>query len=82
MKTIIKTFLAWFKYTYAPLAVHIIPVDRRNDSQVIYAWTHTEALEWMACALRDDEVFVVRRPCKIQSFKLVAFRSAVQEVSQ
>ena len=82
MKTLIKTLSAWFKKTYAPYAVHIIPLDCRNDSQVIYAWSRTEAIEWMACALRDDEVFVVRRPCKVQSFKLLAFRSAVQEVSQ
>jgi len=77
----LKKFLAWFKYTYAPYAVHIVPLDRRNDSQVIYAWSRTEAVEWVACSLRDDDVFIVRRACKIQPFKLLAFRSAVVEVT-
>jgi hypothetical protein len=78
----LKKFLAWFKYTYAPYAVHIVPLDRRHDSQVVYAWSRSEAIEWVACSLRDDNVYVVRRACKVQRHKLIAARAAVEEVSQ
>ena len=81
MKSIIKTLSAWFKKTYAPYAVHIVPLDRRHDSQVVYAWSRTEAVQWVACSLRDDNVYIVRRACKIQPRKLVAARSAVVEVT-
>ena len=78
----LKKFLAWFKHTYAPYAVHIVPLDRRHDSQVVYAWSRTEAIEWVACSLRDDNVYIVRRACKVQRHKLIAARAAVEEVSQ
>jgi hypothetical protein len=77
----LKSFLAWFKQTYAPYAVHIVPLDRRHDSQVVCAWSRSEAIEWVACSLRDDNVYIVRRACKIQPRKLVAARSAVVEVT-
>ena len=48
MKSIIKTLSAWFKKTYAPYAVHIVPLDRRHDSQVVYAWSRTEAVQWVS----------------------------------
>ena len=75
-----KSIKQWFARNYAPYAVHIVPSNLFEPRQVIYCWSRAAAVEWLACSLRSDRAFIVRRACRIQRRIVVASRSTVEEV--
>jgi hypothetical protein len=69
MMNALKKFLTvWFSpYT-------IFFTDRFGRSEVHYAWTLADALEWAACSLRDEDV------CIYKYHNPVAARSITEEI--
>jgi hypothetical protein len=67
---------------YAPYAVQYVPSNLFEDEQTIYCWTMGEAIQWAACSLRSDRVYIIRRACLVQRGALMATRSVTQEVTR
>ena len=66
-----KAIAKWFKVTYAPY--HIEYIGYSQLTEVHYAWTYKDAMEWVACSLRCEEANVFKYS------KFVSGRSVVIE---
>ena len=73
-----KRLIKFLTYQFAPYAVVIIPSNLFETKQVIHCWTRSDALEWMACSLRSDRVYMVRRGCKVQRRKVLSARYDIE----
>jgi hypothetical protein len=63
----------------APYTVEYYDPMTNATTQVIYAWTRHDALDWAACALREEAVEVWYGRWSTLQEEVIARRSAVVE---
>ena len=79
IKAIKKLVLKLALKHLAPYTVEYYDPMTNATTQVIYAWTRQDALEWAACALREEAVEVWYGKWFTLQEEVVARRSAVVE---
>lgn len=72
IKAIRKVALKYF----SPYTIEFYDPWYGNTTQVLHAWTWKDAMEWVACSLRDESVEVWRVNSPFTK-KIVAVRSPV-----
>jgi hypothetical protein len=58
MKSAIQSAI---RKAFAPYKVTISPLNVFESKQVLFAWSESEAMEWISCAFNSDSVFISHR---------------------
>ena len=54
-----KALAKWLAVRFAPYQVEFM--DGYEPTEFHYSWTYKDAVEWAACALRDEDVGIFNR---------------------